>query len=52
MKPFYSRKGKKTIIVYWQGKKKLTKTLPRAEIMLKKWDTLKKALSSKEKQDT
>ncbi len=51
MKPFYSKKGKKIIIVYFQKKKKLTKTLPKAEILLKNWDTLKTLLNSKEKKD-
>ena len=49
MKPFYSKKGNKFVIVFKKGKKKFTRTLPRAELLWKKWDTLKKALNSKEK---
>ena len=48
MKALYSKKGKKIVIVFLEGKKRKTKTLPKAEILLKYWDTLKALISQRE----
>ncbi len=59
MKPFYRIKGKfadgrnKIVIEQKIGKKKrITKTLPKPEILIENWDTLKNLKISKGKQDT
>jgi len=58
MKPFYSVKGKypdgrkKIIIVRKAGKNKTTWVLPKPEILIQKWDTLKEPLISVEERDT
>lgn len=49
MKPFYSKKGKEVIIVYQEKKKKRTRTLPKAEILLTMLRYMKKGNFSKGK---